>query len=73
MSVLNKQSISVQSKSSWQCQKPNKVSQAFTESLWYEMSKKKNRFILLLETNNAFRIFMVLSETNGAFIKRFPV
>ena len=31
--------------------------------------KKKNRFILLLETNNAFRIFMVLSETNGALLK----
>ena len=34
------------------------------------MSKKKNRFILLLETNNAFRIFMVLSEINGALIEK---
>ena len=48
----------------------DKVSQAFTESLWYETSEKKNRFILLLETNNAFTIFMVLLETNGALIKK---
>ena len=31
---------------------------------------KKNRFILLLEMNNAFRIFMVLSETNSALLKK---
>ena len=69
ISVLNKRSISVQSKSSGNVRNQDKVSQAFTESLWYETSKK-NRFILLLETNNAFRIFMVLSETNSALLKK---
>ena len=67
ISILTIQSISVQSKSSWHFKKQERVSQAYEMSV----SKKRvhtkrttlhffvrngERFPLLLETNNAFRI-----------------
>ena len=67
ISILTIQSISVQSKSSWSFKKQERVSQAYEMSV----SKKRvhtkrttlhffvrngERFPLLLETNNAFRI-----------------
>ena len=67
ISILTIQSISVQSKSSWHFQKQERVSQAYEMSVskkrvhtkrttFHFFVRNGERFPLLLETNNAFRI-----------------